>query len=154
MERRINFQTKKHLYDTLKTVIQFRAVKGSMYLKIYLLIISLAKEMFIYELEQGEEVFISSDLSQRHLPYGFRYYDPILAIVAERITDASRQVIKLRQDVAYFIHNDGDIKRKVLTKLGILEDKNKQKLSFKHSTIYKNASLGINHHMSEHTMML
>jgi len=43
--------------------------------------------MFIYELERGHEAFIPNDLSQDKLPLSFKYYDPIIAIVAENISD-------------------------------------------------------------------
>ena len=34
----------------------------------------------VLDVEQGQEVFILDDLSQRHLPLSFRYYDPIIRI--------------------------------------------------------------------------
>ena len=43
--------------------------------------IELSKEIFIIELEQGNEVFISKDLSQNSLPKSFKYYDYILQMV-------------------------------------------------------------------------
>ena len=49
--------------------------------------IELAKELFMLEVETGKEVFIMKDLTMDHFPYSMRYYDPILAIVQENISE-------------------------------------------------------------------
>lgn len=48
------------------------------FIKCSLLRIDLIKQKFILELEQGQEVFIPSELSCDSYPVSFRYYDPII----------------------------------------------------------------------------
>ena len=43
--------------------------------------IKISKDLFIQEMEQGEEVFIPKDLSQDSLPHSMRFYDSILRCV-------------------------------------------------------------------------
>lgn len=65
----------------LKMALSLHVVTGLAYLKCILLRIELNRALFIVEIEQGQETFIPSDLSQSRLPYSMRYYDSILAIV-------------------------------------------------------------------------
>jgi len=39
-----------------------------------------------------------------------RYYDPIIAIVQENISDDKRENCSLKQEVAYQLHREGDTK--------------------------------------------
>ena len=57
------------------------AIRGMMYIEAMIYKIKLIKELFIYELEAGFESIIPRELSQDTLPFSFRYYDPIIAIV-------------------------------------------------------------------------
>ena len=45
--------------------------------------IELAREIYILDIEQGQEVFIMPELSQQTLPKSFNFYDPILKIIQE-----------------------------------------------------------------------
>ena len=62
-------------------------VKGPIYIEALLIMINIRKQMFIYELEKKVEAFIPEDLCQNELPFSFRYYDSIMAIVSENIED-------------------------------------------------------------------
>lgn len=55
---------------------------------VFLKVISLSKQLFVHEMEQGGEVIIPIELSQDRLPISFRYYDPILKIC---LKEASRE---------------------------------------------------------------
>ena len=56
---------------------------------ILLKVISLEKELFILEMEQGSEVFIPHRLSQDQLPMSYKYYDPIMNIILQQQSPAS-----------------------------------------------------------------
>ena len=57
------------------------AVKGLLLVKTILKRIQLSKQLFMLEIEQGNEVFIPQDLSQDQFPISFWYYDSILKII-------------------------------------------------------------------------
>jgi len=77
------FERKKRqlLVLSLKLVIGLKAVQGKFYLLALLKKITLVKELFIFDIEEGQEVFIPHELSQDKLPYTMRYYDPVLGIL-------------------------------------------------------------------------
>ena len=60
----------------------------------------------------------------------FRYYDPIIAIISENISHHQRETLALRQRLAHKLHNDGDIKRILLTATGVIAQKNKEPMKF------------------------
>ena len=71
----------------LSMITGSRCIQGTLFLEAVLKKINIVKELFIQELEQGKDCFIPKDLSQDHLPYSFRYYDPIIRIVQRLISD-------------------------------------------------------------------
>ena len=73
-----------------------RSIQGILYLDAILKKIELEKELFIADLEQGKECFIPKELSQDTLPYSFRYYDPIIQIVQENVSENKRENFALR----------------------------------------------------------
>ena len=83
MEKRENVE----IFLKLKMMLGVRGLKGILYVRILLEKIKISKKMFMEEIENGEEVFIPSDLSQDHFPMSFKYYDPIIAIISENISD-------------------------------------------------------------------
>ena len=72
-------------------ILGVRAISGILYIEALLKKIQLVKEILIYDIEQGNETFIPQELSQDNLPHSFRYYDPIIAIVQENISDTKRE---------------------------------------------------------------
>lgn len=64
-----------------------KTVKGLFYIDALLKRINLAKEIFVLDIEQGNDVFIMDDLSQQKLPISFRYYDPIIKIIFNRMSE-------------------------------------------------------------------
>jgi hypothetical protein len=69
---------------------------GILYIKAMLMKIELSKQIFVLEIQDGLEVFISKDLSMENLPLSFRYYDPIIHLLTERFTDESSDYFKLK----------------------------------------------------------
>ena len=70
-------------YRKFKLILGMKILQGSLYLKVMLKLIEVAKKLFVYDMEQGGEVYIMSELSQESVPMSLRYYDPILKIVQE-----------------------------------------------------------------------
>ena len=65
-------------YKKFQLITDLRAVKGIEFIKFNLKKIELAKEIFLKELENGQDVFIPSEMSQEKLPLSMKFYDPIL----------------------------------------------------------------------------
>ena len=68
-------------------ILGVKTFKGILFVEILLQKYQLLKELFLFEIEDGRATFIPKDLSQDHLPMSFRYYDPIIAIVSENISN-------------------------------------------------------------------
>ena len=72
---------KKVKHDRIVLLMAARLIGGVVFLKTLLKRIELAKELFILDLEKGDEVLIPPELSQERLPASFKYYYCILAVV-------------------------------------------------------------------------
>ena len=70
----------------LNLLLNLKCVQGILYIHLCLEKIKITKELFLAEIEDEIESFIPSALSQDSLPMSFRYYDHILAMVAENIS--------------------------------------------------------------------
>jgi hypothetical protein len=72
-------KTKKELiFNRLDVILKTNMLQGPQYIIVLIQRIKTLKELFVLDLEQGHEVHIPDSLSQRNLPYSFRYYDPII----------------------------------------------------------------------------
>jgi hypothetical protein len=63
------------MMTTLNTLGKLNPV---VFITIKLRQIHLAKEIYVLDIEQGQEVFILPELSQQCLPVSCKFYDPIL----------------------------------------------------------------------------
>ena len=81
-----------------------RAVKNVTFLKVILKKIRLAKELFLIDIEQGHESFIPKELSQDNLPYSMRFYDPIMQIIQDKISE-ERKVYFYNQTKQNWLNN-------------------------------------------------
>ena len=68
-------------------IIRLKAVRGPIYLNAILERARFKKKLLVQEVELGAEISIPQELSQKSLPLSFRYYDPILAIIQDLISD-------------------------------------------------------------------
>ena len=100
--------SRQKIQKIFNMAIKMKAVSGLAFLKCILRHIELTRELFLMEIQQGQEVFIPKDLSQDHFPYSFRYYDPIAAIVQENVNDESRQLLNMKSRVAFSIYSKSD----------------------------------------------
>ena len=71
-------------------------MRGEYFLKLMLLRIKVAKNLFIIEIEQENEVHIPRELSQSDLPLSFSYYNAIIQIVNNQISEELRDRLKLK----------------------------------------------------------
>ena len=69
------------IFRKINLVINMKAISGVIFLRALLKKIDLARDLFIMDIEEGQEVFIPKDLSVDHLPYSFRYYDPVIPVI-------------------------------------------------------------------------
>jgi hypothetical protein len=65
-------------YNKLNLIMNLKAVTGVTFIKAALRKISVCKQLFVLDLEQGTEVYMSKELNQNSFPMAFRYYDGIL----------------------------------------------------------------------------
>ena len=77
-------------------ILGLKCLRHDLFLIILLEKIKLMKEIFIYEVEQKIETFIPPDLSQDALPFSFRFYDPIIALIQENISNHTRETLSLK----------------------------------------------------------
>jgi hypothetical protein len=83
-----------------------------------------------------------------------RYYDPIIALVQENITDELKEEFNLKNSVAFAIHRHTDLKQALLEKLGVVDNGKEKKLSYQFSSIYKKNQHEVNHNRLVHTSAL
>lgn len=48
------------------------------------------------DVEDGGEVYIPKELSQDHLPYSFRYYDPILNLIMDNFDEEKVEYFQIK----------------------------------------------------------
>ena len=73
-----------------------------------------------------------------------RYYDPLLRIIIENLSEKTKDVLDVKNNVAYTVHYDVDFKTKILERFGLSGD-TKDKLYYKFNVINKRAPYEINH---------
>ena len=71
-------------------ILRLNALSGILYIQALLEKIHQVKNRFLFEIADGIEAFIPKELSMDQLPLSFWYYDPILSIVAENISNEKR----------------------------------------------------------------
>ena len=94
----------------LNIVTSLKAVSGILFIEAILKRISLLREVFLLNIEIGLETVIPTELSQQNLPASFRFYDPILSIVKENISDEKREIFHVRNK--YNMHRIIDTDKK------------------------------------------
>ena len=72
---------KKEILLKLSMMLSLKCLRGDLYIPALLEKIKLTKEVFIYDVEQGTEVFIPCALTQYNMPVSFIYYDSTIALI-------------------------------------------------------------------------
>jgi len=57
----------------------------------------LEKALFLHRFELGLEVLIPESLSQNQLPLSYRYYDPIICLVQEKLSRERRHYFRIKK---------------------------------------------------------
>lgn len=134
--------------------VGLKGIHGISLIRSLLRKIQIVKELFIFDVEQGQEVFIPKELSQDHLPQSFRFYDPILMLIQERVSNESRKHFNLQNKVAFTLHREADHFLKLKERLGFAENGKEKKPAYKHSSVSNKAATEISHKDSSHTLAL
>jgi hypothetical protein len=129
-----------------------------LFLKLAISKIKLAKELFVLDLEQGNEVFIVKDISQAHLPLTLCFYDSLLQYCHENVSEDTRRFYKFKNVYRMNFFKNENLKHKFLEKAGVVEQMddsyNTKKQTFKHSVVNRKELKNINHHLSAHAKSL
>ena len=114
--------------NKMKIVINMKIVKPYYLLKVMIQKIQIAKDILIFEIQSGEEVFIPKELSQDHLPTSFRYYDFILNYIMDYLSQDTKELIKFRNDLKLsFYKEHNSLKDIILKQRGDLSQKSIKK---------------------------
>ena len=113
-------------------VIGCKSLYGILYIMALKKKINTVRELFMMDIEDGIDTLIPKDLSQDHLPLSFRYYDSIIATIAENITNEKRKILTNRQQLAQKLYYDEDLTIRFLKKVGVIAPENEDNLTFKH----------------------
>ena len=62
-------------------MLGLKCLQGDLYLVALLEKIKLSKEVFLYDIEQGDETYIPDDINQNNFSLSFQYYDPTIALI-------------------------------------------------------------------------
>lgn len=83
---------KTSVYQKMKLLLCMRALRGTVFIKVLLESISIVRSIFILNFEENAmEILVPSELSNDKLPQSFRFYDPILRIIQENCTQATKK---------------------------------------------------------------
>ena len=99
-------------------------------------------------------VYIPQELSQRNLPFSYKFYDPILSIIQDELPHETKQFFSVqRKYLLERVYRD-DFNRELFEKLGLRSpfDEKKKNLAFKYTQINENKN--VNFMESEHTWSL
>jgi hypothetical protein len=102
----------------MKIIVNLRAVSRVLLIKICLAKIKVAREMFIIEVEQGNETYIPNELSQDKLPMSFWFYDPILIWVQDQVSKSKQHLCNFRNEFRLNFFRENSLKRRVMSSLG------------------------------------
>ena len=70
----------------LSMLINLKAVRKMLFIKIKLKVISLAKEIFILDINLGNKIYVPKEININKFPSSYRYYDFILQFIQEYIS--------------------------------------------------------------------
>ena len=106
-ERFVRYKSKlsEHIemVNKLNLLIQLKAVRDEVYIRIILKRIEISKEIFLMNIELGLETFIPKVLAQDTMPISFRFYDSIMNLVVSRCSEEMRQILCIKN--RYFLES-------------------------------------------------
>ena len=132
-----------------------QACRPNILLRLRLEQCKLAKQIFILDIEQGQEVFIPKELSQDNLPMTFRYYDFIINLLQDNLSQETRDLHAFKNIFRINFYKNENILNKVLEKIGVSGgDGGPPKLTFRYQNVNEKEKLNINHHVSHQVLQL
>lgn len=112
--------------NRLNCMMQMGMLNGLPFLHASRRKIALVRELTTLELEQGKEILIPKQLSQDHLSFSFRFYDPITRILKCSMSKARKEYYQNQKSIFQEYYKE-DMIDKLKQQLGLVEsDKLKQ----------------------------
>ena len=134
------------ILQNINLVQGLRCVKGILFIRLMLKRIKIAKQLFTFEIEQGSEAYIPRELSQKSLPLSFKFYDPMMKMVQELISDDIQDFLLQKNEQELEVLKKVDAKNRFLEQMGLREtqDENIKKLTFKPQALHQRTHNSIN----------
>jgi hypothetical protein len=130
-------------YQKIALIIRLKAVERILLIRARLKLIELATNIFMLEVQQGQESFIPKELCQDSLPKCYKFYDPILLIIQDKIPEDRKEYFYSRNCLNLKNYKDNDTKA-ILYQKFLAGDKN-SKLTFKHHCVNEKCRNEIDH---------
>ena len=92
------YKLEKNLHK-IKNLLVSRQITGPRFIMAWIKIFDITKQVFLLELEQDSDVLIPIELSQDKLPMSFRYYDPIIMLIQEKLSKNRRSYLMVKKQV-------------------------------------------------------
>ena len=83
----------------IKNLLVSKQITGPRYLMAWIKIFEIIKQLFLLELEQDSDVLIPEELSQDKLPMSFRYYDPVIMLIQEKLSKDRRAYLMVKKQI-------------------------------------------------------
>lgn len=129
IQYKFNKKSRELILSKLTLMLKLKLIGDIIYVYILLKRIEIAKELMVLEVEQGNEVLISGELSQDGLPASFRYYDSIIRIVQKMMKPNRREYYMNKKQLAHLFHQKS-VMQNFLRTVGLL-DQEKLRIQFK-----------------------
>lgn len=144
------------LYNNMKIIVNLRAVSHVLLVKVCLAKIKVARQMFIIEVEQGNETYIPHELSQDSLPMNFWYYDPILCWVQDLVSKGKQSLCDFKNEFRLNFYRDNSLEQRILRKLGVGKDRSvhRERQVCKHQAVAQAELKEVMPNKSSHVMGL
>ena len=98
-------KTPKQLqYDQIRFLVNLKACRTSLLLRLYLKKIALARDIFVLDISQGGLFEIPKEINQSNLPQSYSYYDHLYNYIQEHMTTTTTTNPTLRWDLKLYLH--------------------------------------------------
>lgn len=132
----------------IKFYLGLKYVDRVNYIKLAIHKINLARENFMIDLENMDEVFIPEEMSQEQYPMSFQFYDCVFHYAQENLSIHKRDQIRFQSNFKQK-HQNNSIANELLKRLFGSSSK-AQALSVRHNSIVATTENQINHDQSKH----
>lgn len=99
--------------------------------------IKIAKQLFLFQVELGEEAVIPHQLNQRSLGQSYQFYNPVLSIIEKQCSDQKRQLFnKGQEQLARLAQDDKDFWKKAFRRFFSI-DEDHERVAEQESNLYQ-----------------